>query len=116
MFVINHLGLRPACLISTHQNCKPFLMSRYTMVTLILFYKTFDAICCTLMAFICRTIKRIRSHESIKKMSIFLRLKVNKYLILYTSQGLISTIIRNMLPFKYKKEKLLKEGSFYFHI
>ena len=54
--------------------------------------------------------------RALKKWPIFLRLKVNKYLILYTSQGLISTIIRNMLPFKYKKEKLLKEGSFYFHI
>ena len=39
MLVINHLGLRPALLNPTHQNSKPFLMSRYTRVTHILCLK-----------------------------------------------------------------------------
>ena len=38
MLVIN-LGIRYAWLIPTHQNSKPLLMSRYTTVTRILFYK-----------------------------------------------------------------------------
>jgi len=33
MLVINHLGLRPAWLIPTHQNTKLLLVSRYTIVT-----------------------------------------------------------------------------------
>ena len=36
---INHLGLRPAWLIPTHQNSKPLLTSRYTTVTDISFNK-----------------------------------------------------------------------------
>ena len=39
MHVINHLGIRPACFITTHQKYKPLLMSRHTTVTHILFYK-----------------------------------------------------------------------------
>jgi len=39
MLVINRLGLRPVWLIPTHQNSKPLLMSQYTTVTHILFYK-----------------------------------------------------------------------------
>ena len=40
ILLINHLGLQPACLIPTHQNSKPLLMSPYTIVTHILFYKS----------------------------------------------------------------------------
>jgi len=40
MLVFNHLGLRPAWLIPTHQqNSKLVLMSRYTTVIHILFLK-----------------------------------------------------------------------------
>jgi len=39
MLVINHLGLLLAWLIPTHQKSKLLLMSRYTMVTHILFLK-----------------------------------------------------------------------------
>jgi len=40
MLVINHLDIRPVWLIPTHQNSKPLLMSRYTTVTHILFFKS----------------------------------------------------------------------------
>jgi len=36
MLVINHLVIQPVWLIPMHQNFKPLLMSRYTMVTHIL--------------------------------------------------------------------------------